>query len=386
MNRLQSLDVVVMGAGIGGLTAAIALRRRGIDAHVFEAAPALRAAGAGIVLSPNAMQVLRRLGLATRVLEVGLQLDYAELHDASSGLLQRLDLADAERRFGEPTVAVHRRRLHEILATEIPNSRVHVDAGCDAVGEEDGWPTVRFATGRVISPDLIVGADGLRSAVRKFVAPEAALRYSGQTSFRAVAQLELPKAFARTSREIWAANCRFGYSMVAPGEVYWYATRDACPDQSLSPADTMAHLRTLLAPFPAPVSHLLDATVAEEIIRTDMYDLAPFTGWSRGRVVLVGDAAHATTPNLGQGAAQAIEDALVLADQIVRVPRLRDALKSYESLRAPKTRFIVERSRQLGRVAHVANPIGRAVRNLALRFTPASVARRQLDRLYALDY
>lgn len=381
MRRTDGLDVAVIGAGIGGLTAAIALRQRGMDAQVYESAPALRAAGAGLVLSPNAMHVLRRLEIAQRVVEAGIVLEYGELHDARSGLLQRIDLADAERRFGEPTVAIHRRRLLQILASELPASRKHVGAGCEAIDDQDGWPTVWLRNRQVITPDLIVGADGLRSVVREFVAPGTALRYSGQTSFRGVAMLDLPRTFVRTSREYWAAHCRFGYAMVAPGEVYWYATLDAAPGQSRMPSDTAVQLRAVLSSFPAPVNHLLEATEESEILRTDLYDLPPFDGWSRGRVVLLGDAAHATTPSLGQGAALAIEDALVLADRINRSARLEDALQSYESTRQPKTRFVVERSLRVGRFAHVANPLGRAMRNLALRFTPPSVARRQMDRI-----
>src|SRR5262249_48740168 len=156
----------------------------GIDAHIYESAPALRAAGAGIVLSPNAMQVLRRLGVANRVVAAGLTLEHAEVHDARSGVLQRIDLADAERRFGEPTIAIHRRRRHAIPAAELRDGRIHLDAPCEAVTEEDRWPLVRFANRRVISPDLVIGADGLRSKVRHYIAPSASLRYSGQTSFR----------------------------------------------------------------------------------------------------------------------------------------------------------------------------------------------------------
>ena len=386
MRRPDGLDVAVIGAGIGGLTAAIALRQRGMDVQVYESAPALRAAGAGVVLSPNAMHVLRRLEIAQRVIDAGVVLEYGELHDARSGLLQRIDLRTAQRRFGEPTVATHRRRLLGILSSELPASCVHVGAGCDAIDDRDGWPTVWLRNRQVITPDLIIGADGLRSVVREFVAPGTALRYSGQTSFRAVATLDLPRTFIRTSREYWAAYCRFGYATIAPGEVYWYAALDAAPGQSWTPSETVAQLRAVLSSFPAPVIHLLEATVASEILRTDMYDLPPFDGWSRGRAVLLGDAAHATTPNLGQGAALAIEDALVLADRINGSAHLDDALKSYESTRQPKTRFVVERSWRIGRFAHVANPLGRAMRNLALRFTPPSIARRQMDRIYALNF
>ncbi|HEY9229982.1 MAG TPA: FAD-dependent monooxygenase [Gemmatimonadaceae bacterium] len=384
MRTKKTLDVAVVGAGIGGLTVAIALRQRGIDAHIYESAPTLRASGAGIVLSPNAMQVLRRLGVANRVVAAGLTLEHAEVHDARSGVLQRIDLADAERRFGEPTIAIHRRRLHDILVAELRDGRVHVDSACDSVGEADRWPLVRFTNRRFISPDVVIGADGLRSKVRQYVAPNAYLRYSGQTSFRAIASLDLPHGFMHTSREIWAPNRRFGYSAIAPGEVYWYATIDANAGEPI--ADVDAYLEKLFQYFPAPVRHILDATLPADILRTDMYDVQPFNGWSRGRIVLLGDAAHATTPNLGQGAAQAIEDSLVLAEQIDNNARIDVALQSYEAIRQRKTRLIVERSRTLGRVAHVANPIGRAFRNLALKITPASVARRQLDQMYELDH
>ena len=386
MATRPSLDVAVIGAGIGGLTTAIALRQRGIDAHVYESAPSIRSAGAGLMVSPNAMQVLRRLGIAEQVIAAGLPLERAEIHDARSGLLQSIDLADAQRRFGEPTVAIHRRRLHEILLAALPVDRVHVGAACESILVKDGWPDVRFTNGRVITPDLIIGADGQRSTVRDFVAPGHTLRYSGQTSYRAIASLDLPPEFAGTSREIWSAHCRFGYAAVAPGQVYWFVAADAPAGESRTPMENANELRAMLASFPNPVSWLLDATAPVDILRTDMYDLAPFDGWSRDRVVLLGDAAHATTPNLGQGAAQAIEDALVLAEQLDTHTRVSDALKSYEIIRQPKTRFIIERSRQIGRVAHVANPVGRAMRNLAVRCTPASVARRQMNRLYAINY
>jgi 2-polyprenyl-6-methoxyphenol hydroxylase-like FAD-dependent oxidoreductase len=338
------------------------------------------------LVSPNAMQVLRRLGIAEQVIAAGLPLKRAEIHDARSGLLQSIDLVEAHLRFGEPTVAIHRRRLHEILMGQLPVGRVYTSAACENILVEDGWPAVRFTNGRVLMPDLIIGADGQRSAVRDFVAPGHALRYSGQTSYRAIASLDLPPEFAGTSCEIWSAHCRFGYAAVAPGEVYWFVAADAPAGESRTPMQNANELRAMLAAFPKPVSWLLDATEPSHILRTDMYDLAPFNGWSRDRVVLLGDAAHATTPNLGQGAAQAIEDALVLADQLDAHSRVTDALQSYEFIRQPKTRFVIERSRQIGRVAHVANPVGRAMRNLAVRCTPASVARRQMDRLYAINY
>jgi 2-polyprenyl-6-methoxyphenol hydroxylase-like FAD-dependent oxidoreductase len=142
----------------------------------------------------------------------------------------------------------------------------------------------------------------------------------------------------------------------------------------------------MAAPFPAPVPELIAATDPERVIRTDMYDLPSLPSWHRGRVVLLGDAAHATTPNLGQGGAQAIEDAYVLAEQLAAHPRPEDAFAAYRRIREPRARLVVDTSRRLGRLVHLTNPLARALRNAAIRLTPAGVARRQMEALYTLSY
>ncbi|HEX6536774.1 MAG TPA: FAD-dependent monooxygenase [Gemmatimonadaceae bacterium] len=380
------LDVAAIGGGIGGLTAAIALAHRGIETHVYESAPCLREEGAGLAVSPNAMEVLRRLDLAERVLAAGVPLERFELHDARSGLLQAAEFAGAARRHGSPTVAIHRRRLRDILAAEVPASHVHTGATCEGVAEKGGRVQVRFTGGDVVGADLVIGADGLRSTVREYVAPGRPTRYSGQTSLRAVAAFELPRELQRAAREIWAPRMRFGIVPIGPGEVYWYAAFDAPAGGTGRAVEEELPLKELCDTFPPPVATIVAATDPARIIRTDMYDLPPFRGWSRGRVALLGDAAHATTPNLGQGAAQAIEDAWVLADRIASVASVEEALRAYEEIRRPKAAFVVRRSWTIGRAAHLANPVGRAVRNLAMRWTPASATRRQYDRLFALNY
>jgi 2-polyprenyl-6-methoxyphenol hydroxylase-like FAD-dependent oxidoreductase len=142
----------------------------------------------------------------------------------------------------------------------------------------------------------------------------------------------------------------------------------------------------MAASFPAPVPELVAATDVERMLRTDMYDLAALPAWGRGRVVLLGDAAHATTPNLGQGGAQAIEDAYVLAEQLAANARPEDAFAAYQRIREPKARMVVDTSRRLGRIVHLGNPLARGLRNAALRLTPAVVARKQMEALYSLDY
>ncbi|MEW5928205.1 MAG: FAD-dependent monooxygenase [Gemmatimonadota bacterium] len=383
----MSERVVIVGGGIGGLVLAIALRQRGIEAPVYEAAPELRAAGAGIWVPPNAMQVLARLGLAEAVAAGGARLERAELRDFRAGLLQSADVGESARRFGWPTVAIHRGRLQRVLLDHLGADAVQVGRECREAVTSGDAAVVRFADGGEVEAGVVVGADGAHSRVREAVAPGARLRYSGQSSYRAVAPFRLPDGFAGVGWEVWGPGRRFGFSAVAEGEVYWYATLDApAGERDASPAETRRRLDAMAAPFPAPVPELVAATDAERMLRTDMYDLPAIPSWHRGGVVLLGDAAHATTPNLGQGGAQAIEDAWVLADRLATHARPEDAFATYQGIRERKARMVVDTSRRLGGIVHFSNPLARGLRNAALRLTPASLARKQVEALYTLNY
>ncbi|HEX8392947.1 MAG TPA: FAD-dependent monooxygenase [Longimicrobium sp.] len=383
---MRTGTVVIIGGGIGGLTAAIALRRRGVDAQVYEAAPQLEAVGAGIMVPANAMQVLDRLEVGEDVRARGMAIHRGDLCDARAGLLQRMDQAHAERRYGSGITGIHRARLQEVLASRIPAHALHLGRRFASLRQDESGVTVSFQDGAQVRAGLVVGADGVHSGVRSHVRPEAELRYSGQTSYRAVVALDLGGQPANTAVEVWGAGFRFGYAPVAPGEVYWYATRDAAPGVRDAPGQAKEELRSLAAGFPAPIPALVEAAEPHQLIRTDMFDLPGLRGWHRGRVVLLGDAAHATTPNLGQGGAQAIEDAWVLAEQLAATDDVPAALRAYESMRAGKAHRVINTSWRIGRLAHVRNPLGRALRNWLVRCAPARTSRRQLDWMYALDY
>lgn len=383
---MKTGTVVIIGGGIGGLTAAIALRQRGLDAQVYEAAPELEAVGAGIMVPANAMQVLERLDVADDVRARGIHIHHGDLCDARAGLLQRVDQAYAERRYGSGITGIHRARLQDALAARIPADALHLGRRCAAIDQDDGGVTVRFQDGAVVRADVVVGADGVHSAVRPHVGPDARLRYSGQTSYRAVVPVRLSDEQRNAAVEVWGAGFRFGYAPIAPDEVYWYATRDAAPGQRDAPGQARDELMALAADFPAPIPDLVAAARPDQLIRTDMFDLPGLRGWHRGRVALLGDAAHATTPNLGQGGAQAIEDAWVLADQLAATDDVAAALRAYEAIRMPKAHRVINTSWRIGKLAHVGHPLGRALRNWLVRHTPESATRRQLDQIYALNY
>ncbi|HYF62595.1 MAG TPA: FAD-dependent monooxygenase [Herpetosiphonaceae bacterium] len=376
-------EVIIIGAGIGGLTAAIALRQRGIAATIYEAAPASRALGAGIWVPPNAMEILSRLGLAEAVVAAGAALESADIRDDRGVTIQRAPMpraADGKVR----AVAIHRARLHEILLAAAGESNIRFGKACAGVEQDGERATVSFADGSQASAACVVGADGLRSAVRQRLFPDVPLRYSGQSSYRAV--VSSPLATAAAGAELWGAGRRFGFSALADGQVYWYATFNAPAGQRDTPGTIEARLRSLFAGFPAPIPALIGATPPESIVHTDIFDCPPLAAWHRGRVGLIGDAAHAATPNLGQGGAQAIEDAYVLAECLAGHDHPDAAFAAFERRRRDKALLIVRRSWHIGKVAHWRNPLARSLRNGLIRRTPARITERQVKQLYELGY
>jgi 2-polyprenyl-6-methoxyphenol hydroxylase-like FAD-dependent oxidoreductase len=378
-------DVVIVGGGIGGLAAAIALRQRGFAPRLYEAAPELREVGAGIWVSPNAMQVLARLGLAEVITREGAPIRAVELRDARAGLLSRADLAYVEREFGHPTVAIHRGALQRVLA-EHAGDAVRTGARCTGVEARGERVVVRFEDGGETEADVVIGADGVHSAVRESIFPGVKMRYSGQAAYRATLEYTLPPGFDGVGWEVWSAGARFGLSSIRPGEVYWYAAFDAPEGGVDAPGTLRGSLQALAAPFPAPIPALVAATDEARVTRTDLGDFEPIGRWHRGRVALLGDAAHATTPNLGQGGAQAIEDAWVVADRLAAHDTPQAAFADYERIRMPKARMVVNTSWRFGKMAHLSNPLARGARNLLMRLAPQSLARRQTDSLYRLNY
>jgi 2-polyprenyl-6-methoxyphenol hydroxylase-like FAD-dependent oxidoreductase len=376
-------DVIIIGAGIGGLTTAIALRQRGIAATVYEAAPAFKPLGAGIWVPPNAMEVLARLGLGAAICAGGRALRAAAISDADGRTIQRAELPPTPTGTF-PAVAIHRARLHEALLAAL-DQPVQLGKACAGIEQDARQATVRFADGSSASAACVIGADGLRSVVRQGLFPEARLRYSGQSSYRAVAAATLPGEL--DGQELWGAGRRFGYSDIGSGQVYWYATFDAPAGQHEPPQAAASRLAGLFAGFPAPIPALIAATSPEQILRTDIFDCQPLASWHRGRIGLIGDAAHAATPNLGQGGAQAIEDAYVLAAALAdHRADPAAAFSAFERQRRAKALLVVRRAWQLGKLAHWSNPLARRLRNSLIRLTPPRLAARQLAELYQLNY
>jgi len=378
--------VIVIGGGIGGLTTAIAFCRKGWDVSVHEATSELRPIGKGIWVPINAMQVLGRLGLAERVAEIGWPMQSFELGTASGRILSTLNLNKLTARYGYSFISIHRAGLVEILANALQPCLLHLGSQFTHFTQEPTQVHAHFIDGSVETADLLVGADGIHSRVREQLFPQVALRYSGQTCFRGIAEMALPEVLASTCREIWGGRDRFGFSAIGPRSVYWFAPQLSPPGLEDSLELRMERLLDAYQQFPNPIPEMLVATRAEDTIRTDLFDFPPISGWSRQNVVLLGDAAHAMTPNLGQGGAQAIEDAFVLAEQCGQADSVAEALVDYECIRMPKAKRIVKNAWIFGHVSHWQNPLVRWARDAAIRWTPSSIGQKQLDKLSSLNY
>lgn len=370
---------IVIGGGIGGLCAAGALRRVGIDVRVYEAAASPTPVGAGIMIAPNAMSVFDHLGIADDVQSSGTALESLVVCDQRGRVLQSLDGRLVQRWFGHPVAAIHRAELHRILLEQLDDGAVRFGRRCVSCHQTEKQAVVRFKDGSEDTADFLIGADGLRSVVRQHLVPAARLRYTGQTCWRGVTTAATLPGLANA--ELWGRGRRVGYLPIGRSKVYWYAAanREAggTDDDDPRPA-----LLDLFSGFADPVAGLIGQTPPELIVRHDLYDLRPMTAWSVGRLTLLGDAAHAPTPDLGQGGAQAVEDAWVLAAELKGTADSVPAFRRYEQRRLGRANRVVRESRRFGRVAGLEHPALCALRNLIVRRTPGFITRRQLTSLF----
>jgi FAD-dependent urate hydroxylase len=382
--------VMVAGGGIGGLTAAIALRRAGFEVSVFERAAELREVGAGLLLAANAQKALKTLSLAEAVARLGTPATAGEIRSWRGKVLASIPAAELEKKIGAPSAAVHRADLQALLAREVGDGTLRLGAEVGAFEQDQSGVRVHFADGSEDSADILVGADGLRSRVRAGLFGLEEPRYAGYTAWRAVVEPDEELLPWGAGFESWGRGARFGCAHVGRGRVYWFATANAPEDEKDGPpgslAGAKARLLRLFAGWHRPVGNLVEATEEGAILRTDIYDREPLgERWGTGRVTLLGDAAHPMTPNLGQGACQAIEDAVVLARCLDEGGAIAEALRRYERLRADRTAMVVRRSRRVGVVGQLENALLCRLRDRVLTIIPQKVQLGQLEEVLGYE-
>ena len=378
----QPLRVAIVGGGIGGLTAALAFRRIGADVQVFERAPEIREVGAGVGVWANAIRVLDELGVGEQLREFALPVTTAGIYSAGGRPLSVTDVSAFTERLGVPTFVVHRAALQRTLLDALPADTVTTGAECCGIDDTRREAVLHFEDRDPYEADLVVGADGFNSIVRRELWGDTPVRYSGQVCFRGVVRMRVQRPGLLA--EIQGRGIRMGHCPFSADRMYWWACHNAPRHQPEDPRAAKARLLSLFRDWPFQLEDAIAATPADTILRTPLCDRQPLTQWSSGAVTLLGDAAHPMVPNLGQGACTAIEDAAVLARCVAEEPTIAGALARYESLRIPRTTRMVELAWRFGHLARWSNPLAVALRESLLRLTPASVMEKEFS--WQLDY
>ncbi|QNE19483.1 NAD(P)-binding protein [Kribbella qitaiheensis] len=358
---------IVVGAGIGGVTAAVALEQCGWQVTVLERAAELGEIGAGISVWPGAAGVLEGLGVA------GLQKVAAAGDPAGMRRSDGRWVVEAPDLGLELPVMIHRAQLHELITDKLgPAVTIRTGITVTEVTQNAARVVVRgvaVESGGVsvstqyeeFTAELVVAADGIRSVVRGALHQGyAGPRYSGYTAYRGIAEVETGDGGGET----WGRGQRFGFAKLIDGRIYWYATANRPAGAPAGPGGLHGDVTAAFADWHDPIPALLAGTPPEAVLQNDIYDLAtPLPPFVEGRVVLLGDAAHAMTPNLGRGACSAIEDAGALAKHLRATPDLSTALSRYDAERRPVTTKLVKRSRAVGRLGQLDSGILIAVRD-----------------------
>lgn len=363
------MKVVIIGAGIGGLTLAIALVQAGIEPVVVERSDGFATAGAGILIQRNASACLVSLGLEAALDAHGHRLPGLEIGDESGRRLSGTD------NVGQvvPTWTLHRGALHQVLQEGLDGVEVRFGVTPAGIVQDEDGVRVTLSDGSELVADVLVGADGIYSTVREQVFGDLGIRtvYSGYTCWRAVIEGHRERAM-----ELWGPGQRMGLVPLVDGQLYIFLTDNAEAGTPGKP-DPVSLVERFAA-FAGAAGEELSHCDAATLLHHDIEYLSAHA-WQRGRVALLGDAAHAFTPNMGQGAGMAIEDAVVLARCLAEKETVREALTRYEAARRKRVRWVSDTSQRIGVMGQLHNSALRWVRDTVTRLTPDAATKATLD-------
>ena len=371
------MEIAIIGGGITGLTTAIALNRKGIRSTVYESAPELNEIGAGVWLQPNAVRVMDVLGMKEKIIENGAVIRKMEITNNQLIPFKEIKAETVQDEFGNSTIAIHRGRLQKILFDEVSGfSEIKINHQFESFNMVENKITLNFR-GKTAEADLILGCDGIHSQVRKQLFPNSELRDSNQICWRGIAKIELPQQLKELGKECWGKQIRFGFSEVAPGTVYWFGVANKNENTSNL---KLSDLPDFFSNYHSIVPEIIRNT--ENIHTGNLCDLKRLASWSADSVYLLGDAAHATTPNMGQGACQGIEDAFHFSNSFSE-SNPKQSFQNFESKRRKKVDYIVNNSWRFGKMAH--SKIGQSFMKVMMKTTPQSVLDKTMRKLYSVD-
>lgn len=375
---------IIIGGGIAGLCAAIGLQQLGIEAHIYESVTELKGIGAGFGLAANAMQALDHLGLKDEISQIGHYLGSYNVLDQKGNILVEPNTKSISQKYQQDNFAIHRADLHQFLLSKIPANQVHLGKRANSFERIGEQICIHFTDRSQAVCDALLVADGVHSLLRQQLIPASTPRYSGYTCWRAT--IDNSSIQLKKSTETWGAKGRFGMTPLVGNRVYWYACINSPQQNPTLKNWGIAELADNFKDYHAPIPTILSETKDADLIWNDIIDIAPLQKLAFGPILLLGDAGHATTPNLGQGACQAIEDVAVLLDELKIATSIPQAFSRFENRRLERVNYISNTSWQIGKIAQWNNPFLIGIRNFCMKIMPNSLKQQQLNKLLSVDF
>jgi 2-polyprenyl-6-methoxyphenol hydroxylase-like FAD-dependent oxidoreductase len=376
--------VLIVGAGIGGLTAGLALRSAKVDTAIFERADSLSElqVGHGLSLWPNGTRILAKVGALETVERVAAPIEQMEFRDLRNRPIVSHPAAAVSRELGAPTLGLRRSELHRALFDVIGEDAVEFGAECVRIEQDAEGITARFSDGRAERGDVLVAADGAQSTIRKLLLGDAPTP-TGNSEMHGTVPTP-PDVPIGVYRQLWGPGAKFGFYPVRDATC-WYCTVKASDPRFLDEAGRKAAIRARVSTYPPPTVSLIDAPSEHPITRAVITTHDLTKPWVHGRVGLLGDAAHAMAPHLGQGAGQAMEDAFVIADCLRTNRDVTAALREYEQRRKAHVRGIAKQARILGKGLVLENPIAHSIWRNAVRVAWPPIGSKQYVKIHRYE-
>ena len=374
------MNIDIIGAGICGLTTALALEKKGYKPKIYEQAKELKPVGAGIILAANAMQVYRNLGLEEEIKSKGILLKSLNITDTNLTILSKVDLNYFKKKYDLQSVVIHRGKLQQILIDNLKSTKIHLEYKLEKLTKEQDCYIANFENGKTIKSSILLGADGIYSKVRNAINIGSEIRNSNQICWRGVTEFNLPQKYKEELNEAWGKGDRFAFVPFEKNKIYWYAVKSFNKNNDELKKEKIASYFKNYAPI---VQDIITATPLSILHTATLEDLKPIKTWFTNNACLIGDAAHATTPNMGQGACQSIENAYVIAECLHKYKGVT-AFQEYQKRRLKAAHKVVNQSRTIGKISHWEKPFAIYLRNKALTLVPKKMNVKQLDKLFQL--
>ncbi|WP_156306257.1 FAD-dependent monooxygenase [Sphingobacterium endophyticum] len=377
-------EFTIIGGGVAGLTAAIALKKIGRDFHLFEQVKELKGIGAGFGLAANAMQALEHIGLKDEIECLGYYIDSFAILDEKGKILVNPNTHVLSEKYDQKNFAIHRADLHLYLLSKIDQTQLTLGKKALKVDQKEEFVDVLFEDGTSHRTKFLIVADGVKSPIRQQLIPDSKPRYSGYSCWRATidnTDLKLKKG-----TETWGNKGRFGLTPLINDRIYWYACINGPQKNPVFKNYNIRDLQKQFSTYHRPIQEVLSFTTDDQLIWSDIIDIKPLKHFSFHNILLIGDAAHACTPNMGQGACQAIEDVAVLMNELINQKNVISAFKSFEKRRIQRTKYITDTSKLIGEIAQWENRAFIAIRNKLMKIMPAKMNQRALNKLFEQDF